>query len=213
LTAHAPYYVNLCGTAQIVARSEKRLIEAARLADLCGAHSMCFHAGFPGAQQWARATTRVRLALRRLRRQMRSEGLRVDLRPELTGAASQVGSFEDVLKWCESIEGLAPCIDFAHQYARTLGEFNGYDAFRGMLDEIGSRLGAGALQRLHVHLSGIEYGTKGERRHLALRKSRFRYRDVLQALRDANVSGWVICESPAREDDALHLKRIYRRLK
>lgn len=212
LTAHAPYYVNLCGEAQIVAASEKRLWDAARLADRCGAKSVCFHPGFVGKHKPVAAARRVATVLRRLRKRMKGAGLAVDLRPELTGAQTQVGSFEDLLGWCESIEGLRPCIDFAHQYARTLGESNGYDAFRVMLDAIERRLGRPALDRLHVHLSGIEYGTRGERRHLPLRKSKFRYRDVMKAIADAKVSGWVICESPSQEEDALHLKRLYRRM-
>jgi deoxyribonuclease-4 len=32
-------------------------------------------------------------------------------------------------------------------------------------------LGKKALKRLHIHLSGIEYGPKGEKNHLALTKS------------------------------------------
>jgi len=82
-----------------------------------------------------------------------------------------------------------------------------------VLEQIGARLGRGALERLHVHVSGIEFGPKGERRHLPLRESKFRYRELLRALHDTRVSGWVICESPAMEDDALVLKRAWRRLR
>jgi deoxyribonuclease-4 len=64
-----------------------------------------------------------------------------------------------------------------------------------------------------VHVSGIEYGPHGERRHVPLRRSRFRYRELLRALKDMNVSGWVISESPAQEEDALLLQRTYRRLR
>ena len=70
-----------------------------------------------------------------------------------------------------------------------------------------------ALERLHVHIAGIEFGPRGERRHLPLRESRFRYRELLRALKDCQVSGWVVCESPAMEDDALLLQRCYRRLR
>ncbi len=47
---------------------------------------------------------------------------------------------------------------------------------------------------------------------MPLRESAFRYRELLRALRDQRVSGWVICESPEMEDDALRLQRAYRRL-
>src|SRR5256885_13364786 len=48
LTAHAPYYVNLCGARDIVTRSRARLVETAPLGVRCGAQSFCFHAGFYG---------------------------------------------------------------------------------------------------------------------------------------------------------------------
>jgi deoxyribonuclease-4 len=105
-----------------------------------------------------------------------------------------------------------PCIDFSHQYARSQGAFNRYDDFAALLERVRSRLGRAALERLHVHISGIEFGPRGERRHLPLRRSKFRYRELLRALKDARVSGWVVCESPEMERDALRLQRTYRRL-
>lgn len=211
LTAHAPYYVNLCGSAGIAARSRARLIAACRLASACGAESVCFHAGFYGSHTPAAAGRRIVRGLAAVRRVLEAEENRVDLRPELTGRASQPGSLEEVLDWCAAL-GMLPCVDFAHHYARTRGAANGYDAFRTLLEAIRMRLGVRALARMHVHLSGIEYGPSGERRHLPLARSQFRYRDVLRALRDAGAAGWVVCESPAQEEDARHLQRVYRRL-
>ena len=66
---------------------------------------------------------------------------------------------------------------------------------------------------MHVHVSGMEFGPSGERRHLPLRRSRFRYRELLRALKDVRASGWVIAETPAMEDDALLLQRTYRRMR
>ena len=43
-------------------------------------------------------------------------------------------------------------------------------------------------------------------------KSKFRWRDLLRALREVRGSGWVICETPAVEEDALRLQRFYRRI-
>jgi deoxyribonuclease IV len=48
---------------------------------------------------------------------------------------------------------------------------------------------------------------------LPLRAARFRYRELLRALKDFGASGWVIRESPAGEEDALLLQRFYRRLR
>jgi endonuclease IV len=66
LTAHAPYFVNLCGAEDVVERSRGRLEEAARLGTRCGAQSFCFHAGFYGTLGAAEANCRVRTELRRV---------------------------------------------------------------------------------------------------------------------------------------------------
>ena len=76
---------------------------------------------------------------------------------------------------------------------------------------LAARLGREALSRVHVHVSGIEFGPGGERCHVPLLKSRFRWRDLLRALHDVRASGWVVCETPAMEADALRLQRFYRR--
>jgi deoxyribonuclease-4 len=212
LTAHAPYYVNLCGEEAVRERSVARLEQTGELAARCGAASFCFHAGFYGKRTPEVAQRMVLEGLKEVTARLRARGVEVDVRPELTGKPSQIGSLEDLVDWSERVPGVHPCIDFSHHYARLQGVPNDYDAFRGVLKTVRRRLGAVALRRLHVHIAGIEFGPKGERRHLPLQRSRFRYRELLRALRDEKVSGWVVCESPEMEDDALRLQRAYRRL-
>ena len=213
LTAHAPYYVNLCGAPDVVARSRARLEEAGRLGARCGAQSFCFHAGFYGGQDGERAARRVQAELKRVTAALRRRGHAIDVRAELTGKASQVGSLDEVLAWSAAVPGVLPCVDFSHRYARDLGQHNRYEDFAATLAAIEAKLGRPALDRLHIHISGIEYGPKGERRHQPLRETRFRWRELLRALKDLRVGGWVVCESPEMEDDALLLQRTYQRLK
>ncbi len=213
LTAHAPYYVNLCGADDVAARSRERLVETGRLAHRCGAESFCFHAGFYQQLPPDRARSRVVKALREVTARLGRMGARVDVRPELTGKPTQVGSLDEIIDWSSRVNGVAPCIDFSHQYARSQGAWNRYEDFGRMLESVRDRLGAGALERLHVHVSGIEYGPRGERRHQPLAETRFRWRELLRALKDLRVSGWVVSESPAMEDDALKLQRAYRRMR
>ncbi len=213
LTAHAPYYVNLCGVPEIVERSRARLEEAGRLGARCGAQSFCFHAGFYGALDGAAASRRVKTELRRVTRALRRKRHSIDVRAELTGKASQVGSLEEVLDWSASVPGVAPCVDFSHRYARDVGQHNRYEDFAATLAAIESRLGRAALDRLHVHISGIQFGPKGERRHEPLRETRFRWKELLRALKDLRVGGWVVSESPCMEDDALLLQKTYQRMR
>jgi deoxyribonuclease-4 len=213
LTAHGPYFINLCGADEVVQRSRARLTETARLAARCGAESFCFHAGFYGSQDARTANRRVKEELRSVLGQVRRAGHRVDVRPELTGKPSQVGSLDELLDWCARLPGLHPCVDFSHRYAREQGAHNSYESFAATLTAIADRLGAAALARLHIHISGIQYGPKGERRHEPLAQTAFAWKPLLRALKDMRVSGWVVSESPAMEDDALLLQRTYRRMR
>ena len=78
-----------------------------------------------------------------------------------------------------------------------------------ILKRVEKRLGRQGLDNLHLHVSGIEYTDRGERKHLDLRQSDFNYVDLLQALKDFDAKGRVICESPSLEGDAILLKETY----
>ena len=65
------------------------------------------------------------------------------------------------------------------------------------------------MGELHIHISGIEYGPKGEKRHLPLEQSDFDYTACLTALKDHGAAGCVICESPVLEHDAMLLKKTW----
>jgi len=66
---------------------------------------------------------------------------------------------------------------------------------------------------MHIHLSGIAYGKKGEIKHLMLPDSDFQYAELLKALKERQAKGLVISESmPYLEQDALLLQQTYRSL-
>jgi deoxyribonuclease IV len=65
---------------------------------------------------------------------------------------------------------------------------------------------------MHIHISGIEYGRSGEKKHLPLRESDLKYEELLRALKDNGAGGLVICESPTHQEDALLLKETYQKV-
>jgi len=62
---------------------------------------------------------------------------------------------------------------------------------------------------MHIHVSGIEYGPRGEVRHLNILETSFRYKELMRVLKEFNVQGVVISESPNLEEDALLMKKTY----
>jgi deoxyribonuclease-4 len=108
------------------------------------------------------------------------------------------------------IEGVQPCFDVAHLFARPGdGSMNSYDHWARALESYGSKLGDDSLNQLHVHISGIDYGEKGEKEHQPLDESEFDYKSFLKALSDFNCQGRILCESPILEEDALICKSAW----
>ena len=139
---------------------------------------------------------------------LKRENNRVWVRPEVMGKPSEFGTIDEVLKLCTELEGVGIAMDFAHWHARS-GGFNSYSEFTSILQQIKQRLGEEALGNMHIHVSGIAYGKKGEIKHLNLKESDLKYVELLRALKDYQAKGLVICESPNLEEDALLLQETY----
>ncbi len=212
LTAHAPYFINLNSddTAKVIA-SKERLIQTARIASYLGGEGVVFHAAFYLNAPPSAVYATVKQALEETVKLLAAESNRVLLRPETTGKESQFGTVEELLNLSAEIEGITPCIDFAHLHART-GKSNSYEEFVALLKLVEGRLGRQALDHIHIHIAGVEYGKMGEIRHLNLNESDLNYVELLKALKDLGVNGLVICESPNLEGDALLLQDTYHSL-
>src|SRR5512140_161649 len=172
LSVHAPYSINLNATDEEWPKSRKRLMDAAICGNLAGATDIIFH---PGSYFGNEPAEVLKIAIPRLQGcvdELRKAGNPVTLRPETMGKSAMLGSFEDTLAMSKAIPGVEPCIDFAHLHARPGdGSVNSYDEWSALLKMYQKVLGKKALKRLHIHLSGIEYGLKGERHHLPVAES------------------------------------------
>lgn len=210
LSVHAPYFINL-NSEDPGKRlsSQERLLNTARVGAACGAVSVVFHAAFYGQDSPERTYEAVKSELKTLQSIVRTERLPITLRIETMGKRSQFGSLDEVLGLCRDVDGLQPCLDFSHLYARE-GRINSYADFHRVLSKVARKLGPRALRNIHIHIAGIHYGDKGEIKHLNLEETNFRYDEWLQTLHDLGVEGLVICESPNLEEDALMLKKLYR---
>jgi len=210
LTVHAPYYINLNSPEpEKIEASKGRMLQAARVGAACGAESVCVHAAFYMKGEPETVYQHVKTGFSEVVETLQQEGVKVWMRPELMGKMSQFGTLEETLRLSQEVPHVLPLIDFAHLHARSLGKFNSHGEFVSVLETIKGALGQGALERLHLHVSGIDYGPKGERKHLTLDESDFDYGALLRALKQFDCKGFVICESPNQEDDALLLKQTY----
>jgi deoxyribonuclease-4 len=209
LTSHGPYYINLNAREQDkIDSSVERIIQTAKISDLCGAESMTFHAAFYMKDSPYDVFDLVEKSLNVIEERLSRLDIEIELRPELTGKTSQFGSLEELISLSKSVTSCKPCMDFSHLYART-GSVNDYKGFCDTLETLKNELGPNALKEMHIHISGISSNSKGDLKHLNLEKSKFNWKDLMKALKDMDCKGYVICNSPNLEVDAAMLKQYY----
>ena len=209
-TAHAPFYINLNSKEEEkVEASVQRIIETATVTNELGGYSITFHAGFYMGMDKEDTYKKIRAQIKTITYELEKINNKIWIRPETTGKATQWGDLGEIIKLSKEFEYVLPCVDFSHLHARYNGTHNTYDEFSKMLELIGKELGEVALNNFHAHLAGIDYSSKGEKRHLNLDESDMNYKDLLRALKEFQVKGVLVCESPNIETDCLMLKQHY----
>jgi deoxyribonuclease-4 len=210
ISVHAPYFINLNADDEEWPKSRKRLMDAAHFGNLAGATDIVFHPGSYFGRPAEEVLPKTISRLQGCVDELRLTGNPATLRPETMGKSAMLGSLQDALEMSRSIPGVLPCLDFAHLHARAGdGSMNTYDEWSRVLEAYGKALGTEKLGSLHIHLSGIEYGPKGEKNHLPLEKADLDLNALMRALHAFNCGGRILCESPVMEDDALKMQQAW----
>lgn len=199
LSAHAPYYINLASLERPKYHaSVSRIVKTAQVLHAAGGHSVVFHAAFYQKRKPEKVYKQVAAGIVEIEETLRKKGLAVWLRPELTGKPTQFGDVSELTRLAREFETVLPCIDFSHLHARTAGGYNTGREWEEVMQQLAAEIPAEKqpLKRMHIHLSGIAYGPKGERNHLPLVESDLNYAALLAVLKRHGVGGTVICEGP-----------------
>ncbi len=214
LTCHGSYYINLNSDDKAkVGASRSRILQAAEIANLAGVWSLTFHAAYYMKQQPEKVYSQVKEQLSKIVKELKDNSNKIWIRPETTGKGSQFGTVDEIIKLSKDLDQVLPCIDFSHLHARSVGKENTLKEFRTTLEKIEKGLGRTGLNNMHIHVSGINYGQKGELNHLDLKESDMNYMDLMKSFREFKIKGCVISESPNQEDDALLMKKTFNNLR
>lgn len=213
LTCHSPYFINLnSDDKKKFHASIGYIVNSAKITSLCGGWSVCFHAGYYQGQSPEKVYEKIKEGIKKIVNQVREFDSNIWIRPEISGKKSQFGDLNETIKLSKDIDQVMPCIDFSHFFARDQGKHNTYEEFKHILETIERELKKEALQNMHIHVAGIEYGDKGEKNHLLLNESKFNYKDLMKTLKEFKVKGVLICESPNIEEDASLMQNTYIKL-
>jgi deoxyribonuclease-4 len=209
LSCHAPYYINLNSLdKEKIEASINRIVKTVEICHICKAKNVVIHPGYYHNMDKLQVYKNIKDALKKTLDLI--ESYDVILRIETMGKISQFGSLEEVLNLSQDLgPKVMPCVDFAHIHARTNGKINTYNEFCQVIDNIQNKLGKNGIKNMHIHISGIKYSKNGEIHHLNLKESDFNYIEFIKAMKDLEVEGMIICESPNLEEDAIMLKKLY----
>ncbi len=194
LSVHAPYYINLASEEkEKLAASKKRILDSCQKAHAMGARNVTFHAGFYQTRTAEQTYDRIKKAIVGLQSQIERRKWQVTLCPEVTGKPSQFGSLEELLR-LKKETGCGITVDFSHLYARQQGDID----YARILKKL--------PQKFHAHFSGIEYGPKGEKKHVRTTKKFFE--PLARELIRCNPDITIINESPKPYEDAVMMKKV-----
>jgi deoxyribonuclease-4 len=199
LSVHAPYYINLASDEkEKVAASKKRILDSCERAHALGAQNVVFHAGFYQKKTAEHTYGLIKEEILELQEIVKKKKWKVTLCPEVTGKPSQFGSLEEILQLMKDT-GCGITVDFSHLYARQQGKID----YAGVLKKL--------PKAFHAHFSGIEYGEKGERKHIVTKQKFFEplARQMLKRKLDITL----INESPQPYKDAAMMKRVLNKLR
>lgn len=214
ISVHAPYYINFANPEEENAvKSYGYLISSAQKLKLLGGKRVVFHPASQGKMKREEAVNLTENRLKTFCEKVYALGLD-DLYfcPETMGKLGQIGTIEEVTRFCKIDKIYLPTVDFGHINAREFGSLKTEEDYLDRLNYMISELGFERMKHFHIHFSKIEYSAKGEVRHLTFADQRYgpEFLPLAKALKKLGLEPYVICESAGTQDvDALNMKKIF----
>ena len=214
ISVHAPYYINFANPeAENAEKSYNYVLESGRVLKLMGGKRCVFHSATQGKMDRESAVSLTEERLKVLRDRVYEAGLN-DLYfcPETMGKIAQIGTLEEIVRFCKIDPVYLPTVDFGHLNAREQGSLKTVEDYRSRLEYMISELGYERVKHFHVHFSKIQYSEKGEVRHLTLEDAIYgpEFAPLAVALKELKLEPYIVSESAGTQaEDALAMKRMY----
>ncbi len=217
LSVHAPYYINFANQSEeMIEKSIGYITKGLHFLNLMGSKRYIVHIGSCTKLERSVAIASIKKNLKRAIDEARKQNLLGDIKimPETMGKVAQIGTWEEIIDICTIDECLVPCFDVGHINALSLGTFNTYEQYKQMFDYAFEKLGE-RVRFCHVHFSKIEFGPKGEVRHLNYDDEVYgpNFDAFGKIVKEYNLEPVIICESKDfMATDALIMKEIFEKL-
>ncbi|MBU0957214.1 MAG: TIM barrel protein [Nanoarchaeota archaeon] len=199
LSIHAQYWINLNSKEkQKIEDSKKRILKCCEIGEMLGAKVVVFHAGFYGKDDRELVYQNIKKAVLEMMKEIKRKKWKIKIAAETMGKVNVFGSADEILRLVEET-GCELCVDFAHLVARENGQTSYEKIYKRFQD----------CKKLHCHFSGIEFGEKGEKKHILTPE--YEWKKLLTAVNDKK-DITIINESPDTVGDSVKGLEIYNNL-
>lgn len=213
VSVHAPYYINFANPDPLmIEKSNGYIIESLKRMKFLGAKKLVFHPGTQMKMTREEAVENTYNNIKNLISILDEQGFSdFYLCPETMGKRGQIGTVEEIAKICSIDNRIIPTLDFGHINSFNQGSLNTAKDFAEVFEVLKSVLGD-RFNKVHIHFSKIEYGKKGEIRHLTFDDNIYgpSFEPLANVLKDYDIDACVISESAGTQTkDAKIMRNIY----
>ncbi len=214
ISAHAPYFINFANPEdEMAAKSYGYVLETARACKLMGGKRIVFHPAAQGKASREEAVSLTEKRLHILREYIELNGFNdMMFCPETMGKMAQIGTVEEIVRFCKIDPVFTPCVDFGHINAREQGSLKTVEDYYSRLSYMIDELGFERMKHFHVHFSKIMYSAKGEVKHLTFADEIYgpNFEPLAIALKDLKLEPYIVSESDGTQaEDAAAMKAVY----
>ena len=214
LSVHAPYFINFANPDdEMYAKTIGYITTGIKFLKNLQAKRLIFHPASCGKLTRDEA---VGLMMKRFKEILptfeKELGEELYLCPETMGKTMQIGTYKEIIDLCALSNRLLPTFDFGHINSLTQGSLKSADDYKRIFDYAFEKLGEERTKIAHVHFSKIQYGAKGEIKHLTFADDVYgpNFEDLAKVLVDYNLDCHIVCESAGTQaEDSVIMKDIY----
>ena len=217
ISAHAPYFINFANPDdEMVAKSYGYVLDTAKALQLMKGKRVVFHPAAQGKASREEAVALTEDRLKILRDYIYLNNMQdMMFCPETMGKLAQIGTVEEVVRFCKVDPVYTPCVDFGHINAREQGSLVTVNDYKSRLEYMIAELGFARMEHFHVHFSKIMYSAKGEVKHLTFADTVYgpEFEPLAVALKELKLKPYIVSESAGMQaEEAEMMKKIYNSL-
>ena len=214
ISAHAPYFINFANPDdEMAAKSYGYVLDTAKVLKLMGGKRVVFHPAAQGKVSRDEAVEKTEERLKILRDYIYLNNMQdMIFCPETMGKLAQIGTVEEITRFCKIDTIFVPCIDFGHINAREQGSLKTVEDYKGRLQYMIDELGYERMKHFHSHFSKIMYSAKGEIKHLTFDDTVYgpAFEPLAIALKELKLEPYLVSESAGMQaEEAEYMKKVY----